>query len=182
MMSACSRAHVVAAGRPLSTRAQSPRARSTARASRERRPLDPTSPAGRLQRARARGATPRRADASGPRPELSNTSAPYDDAYVTLTGAGAQGRRDAHGGHAPGKRLAAVGGHGRVGGCTLDCRPVANGRVVPGRERRRGRRGGPRVDVFTATEWVMSFWCTTRTRWSADGARTGCPRSSAATS
>ena len=133
MMSACSRAHVVAAGRPLSTRAQSPRARSTRRVARAS-PARGSDVARRSASASAlEGDAPAAQMPRDPVPELSNTSSPYDDAYVTLT-RGQLVRKDV---------VTRTGGT-RLGNVSqlwvdtdewevvaLDCRPVANGVLSP---------------------------------------------------
>jgi len=133
MMSACSRAHVVAAGRPLSTRAQSPRARSTRRVARAS-PRRGSDVARRSASASAlEGDAPAAQMPRDPVPELSNTRAPYDDAYVTLT-RGQLVRKDV---------VTRTGGT-RLGNVSqlwvdtdeweviaLDCRPVANGVLSP---------------------------------------------------
>jgi sporulation protein YlmC with PRC-barrel domain len=133
MMSACSRAHVVAAGRPLSTRAQSPRARSTRRVARAS-PCRGSDVARRSASASAlEGDAPAAQMPRDPVPELSNTSAPYEDAYVTLT-RGQLVRKDV---------VTRTGGT-RLGNVSqlwvdtdeweviaLDCRPVANGVLSP---------------------------------------------------
>ena len=134
MMSACSRAHVVAAGRPLSTRAQSPRARSTRRVARAS-PARGSDVARRSASASAlEGDAPTAQMPRDPVPELSNTSAPYDDAYVTLT-RGQLVRKDvvtrARGARA--WETSRSCGWTRTSGrlSPLDCRPVANGVLSP---------------------------------------------------